>query len=171
MLNNAPNDSNYRQGLYIPENKDKVYKLNSKGGVYYRSSWERKVMVFLDKNEKVKEWAVEAVEIPYQLIEEKEYGQTKVSNKRYYPDFFYKLEKEDGTFKKICLEVKPFKQTQPPKINSNKNITKKQLKNYEYDIKEWKKNLCKWRSAIEWCKKKDFDFKILTEKELNKLKV
>lgn len=50
MINNAPNspkknngEAKYHQGNYIPQNKDKVLKLNSKGGIYYRSSWEKKV--------------------------------------------------------------------------------------------------------------------------------
>lgn len=42
MLNNAPNSSKYHNGLYIPQNKDKLIKANTKGGVYYRSSWEKK---------------------------------------------------------------------------------------------------------------------------------
>lgn len=50
MINSAPKsprkrngDPKYHQGNYIPKNKDKVLKLNSEGGIYYRSSWEKKV--------------------------------------------------------------------------------------------------------------------------------
>jgi hypothetical protein len=42
MLNSKPNNSNYNQGNYIPQYKDKVLKLNNQGGIYYRSSWEKK---------------------------------------------------------------------------------------------------------------------------------
>jgi hypothetical protein len=37
MLNSKPNNSQYHQGLYVPKNKDKVIKLNSQGGLFYRS--------------------------------------------------------------------------------------------------------------------------------------
>ena len=50
MINSKPNNKNYNQGNYIPKNKDKVIKLNTQGGVYYRSSWEKKIMTWLDYN-------------------------------------------------------------------------------------------------------------------------
>ena len=46
MINSAPSNSNYKQGLYVPNNKDKVIKLNSKGGLFYRSSWEKRIMIW-----------------------------------------------------------------------------------------------------------------------------
>ena len=42
MINSVPNNKKYHQGLFIPINKDKVIKLNSLGGLYYRSSLEKK---------------------------------------------------------------------------------------------------------------------------------
>ena len=42
MINSKPNNSNYHQGNYIPTNRNKVIKLNNQGGIYYRSSWEKK---------------------------------------------------------------------------------------------------------------------------------
>ena len=56
MLNSKPNNSNYNQGNYVPKNKDKVLKLNNNGGVYFRSSWEKKIMTWLDLNEKIIKW-------------------------------------------------------------------------------------------------------------------
>ena len=56
MLNSKPNNTNYNQGNYIPKNKDKVIKLNTQGGVYYRSSWERKIMTWLDNNSNISKW-------------------------------------------------------------------------------------------------------------------
>jgi hypothetical protein len=34
MLNSKPNNKKYHQGNYIPNNKDKVLKLNSEGGCF-----------------------------------------------------------------------------------------------------------------------------------------
>ena len=56
MLNSKPNNSNYNQGNYVPKNKDKVIKLNKDGGVYFRSSWEKKIMIWLDLKQEVVKW-------------------------------------------------------------------------------------------------------------------
>ena len=49
MLNTKPNNpTKYDQGNYIPRYKDKVMKLNNFGGIYYRSSIEKKIMTWLD---------------------------------------------------------------------------------------------------------------------------
>ncbi len=42
MINSKPNNSAYNSGLYIPINKNKVLKLNEQGGLFFRSSWEKK---------------------------------------------------------------------------------------------------------------------------------
>jgi hypothetical protein len=42
MLNSRPSNGKYDQGNYIPVNKDKLIKLNNQGGIFYRSSWEKK---------------------------------------------------------------------------------------------------------------------------------
>ena len=54
MLNSAPKQpTKYHQGLFTPNNKDKVVKLNSKGGLYYRYKLKQKMMIYLDNNEKI----------------------------------------------------------------------------------------------------------------------
>ena len=42
MINSKPNNPKYNQGLFTPKYKDKVIKLNNQGGLFYRSSLERK---------------------------------------------------------------------------------------------------------------------------------
>lgn len=43
MLNSKPNNNDkYYQGNYLPINKEKILKLNNQGGIFYRSSWEKK---------------------------------------------------------------------------------------------------------------------------------
>lgn len=43
MINSAPRQNGrYQQGLFVPENKDKLIKANSRGGVYFRSGLEKK---------------------------------------------------------------------------------------------------------------------------------
>ena len=35
MLNTAPTNKNYKNGLYIPKNKEKIIKLNNQGGLFF----------------------------------------------------------------------------------------------------------------------------------------
>jgi hypothetical protein len=44
--------------------------------------------------------------------------------------------------------------------------TAKQMKNFEYALKMYNKNLSKWTYMIEYCQRKGFEFIIITEKVL-----
>ena len=72
---------------------------------------------------------------------------------KYWPDYF--VEFVDGT--KMVVEIKPYNQTKKP-INENC-----------WAAKEYTKNMCKWKATIEFCKKKGYQFKVLTEKTINQL--
>jgi hypothetical protein len=165
MLNSKPNNSQYHQGLYVPKNKDKVIKLNSQGGLFYRSGLEQKMMIYLDNNEKISMWGSENLKVPYTktewLSEAQEY---KTSEHTYYPDFYYELKREDGSISKVVAEVKPYSETIEPVLKQNP--TAKQLKNFEYALKMYNKNLSKWSYMIDYCQKKGFEFIIITEKLL-----
>ena len=66
MLNSKPNKRNkYKQGLFIPQNKSKVIKLNDQGGFYYRSGLELKLMIYFDTNPNILIWNPEIIKIPY----------------------------------------------------------------------------------------------------------
>lgn len=165
MINQAPNNSKYHQGIFYPKNKDKVIKLNALGGLYYRSSLEKKMMVYLDINEKIKFWGAEHLKIPYQKTEyHKESQDFRTTEHIYYPDFYYELIRDDGTILRTVAEVKPYSETIEPRLAQNP--TAKQMKNFEYALKMWNKNLSKWQYMIDWCEKKDMKFVIITEKLL-----
>lgn len=168
MLNSKPiAKGKYDQGLYVPKNKNKVIKLNNLGGLYYRSGLEKKMMIYLDNNGQIKNWGAEHITIYYTL---KSYNaklnETTETEHRYFPDFYYELIRSDGSVVKVIAEVKPVSDTRPPVAPSNP--TPKKLKNYEYSLKMWNKNLTKWKYAIEYCKMKGFEFVIITDEQLNK---
>ena len=73
-------------GRYIPSNKKK-YKGNPTT-IYYRSLWERKFMVYCDKNPRILEWGSEELIIPYRLP-------TDGRIHRYFPDFYVKVKRAD----------------------------------------------------------------------------
>ena len=168
MINSAPKQpTKYRQGLYTPKNKDKVIKLNSKGGLWYRSGLEQKMMIYLDNNSKIVNWGAEHLSIPYEKTEyDNDTKDLKTTEHCYYPDFYYELLREDGTVMKVVAEVKPLSETMEPKLPHNP--TSKQLKNFEYSLKMYNKNLSKWTYMIEYCRKKGFEFIIVTEERLGK---
>jgi hypothetical protein len=141
-------NSKTKQGYFVPNNPQK-YK--GKMPIIYRSSWEKKVCIWLDNNENVIEWSSESIAIPYIL-----YG----SIKTYYPDF-YALIKKDGIIEKFIFEVKPKNLLKPP--SQPKIKTKKALENYQFQANEYAKNYKKLLSMKEWCSKNGFKYIYLTE--------
>ena len=139
----------YKQGIFKPINDNK-YK-----GTYpiiYRSGLELSFMRWADNNTSILEWGSESVIIPY--VKPNLNGNDKVH--RYYVDFNATLQTKDG-LKKYLIEVKPYKQTQPPK-HKGKNVV--------YESYMWAVNQAKWESAQKWCESNGYKFLILTEKDL-----
>jgi len=174
MLNSKPNNKNYTQGLYIPKYKEKVLKLNNQGGIYFRSSWEKKFMIYLDHNSNVKSWSSEGLKIPYQLIHN-ENGIPSIKNHTYYPDFCYTILLKNGDVKTVIAEIKPQKEyknvldIKNGTLNIPENASVKKLKNLEYDIKTARRNSEKWETMIEWCNKKRYSFIVITEEHLKRI--
>lgn len=143
--------SKYRQGYFKPLNPKK-YKGNSTN-IIYRSSWEAKLLSYLDKHPDVLEWSSEEFCIGYKSpLDDKMH--------RYFPDAWAKIKSKSGEIKNFVIEVKPLKQTQPPKK------PKKETKRYLQEMHTWLINNSKFNAAEEYCKKKGWIFIILTEKEL-----
>ena len=175
MLNSKPNNKNYHQGNYIPKNKDKVIKLNTSGGCYYRSSWERIIMKYLDFNENIIIWGTENLQIPYQM-KHFENGNTTIKEHSYFPDFYYQMRMNDGSVKSVVIEVKPMKEYKMVQDLNEGRLTipensMKKLKNFEYDLKMAYKNKTKWETMIAWCDKKGYEFIIVTEDHLKKFNI
>lgn len=161
MINQRPpQNSKYNNGLYVPVFKDKIIKLNDKGGIWYRSGWELKVCVFLDHNPEVLKWGCEIIEIQYYDIAGKPH--------RYYPDFYAEMRTDDpNIYKRMVLEIKPMAETKPPEVPKNANT--KALESFEYRVKTYQKNLYKWQRCKEFCVNRDLEFFIITEVHLNKM--
>ncbi len=139
------------KGKYQPS-YPKKYK-GDPTNIVYRSVWERKFMVYCDKNENILEWGSEEVIVPYRSPIDNRYH-------RYFPDFYIKVRESNGSLKKYLIEVKPKKQTREPKVQ------KRKTKAYIYEVTEYAKNMAKWKAAEEFCKDRMWEFKVLTEDEL-----
>ena len=139
------------KGKYQPS-FPKKYK-GDPSNIIYRSLWERKFMVYCDKNENILEWGSEEIIVPYRSPVDNRYH-------RYFPDFYIKYKDNNGKIKKSIIEIKPFKQCIEPKVQ------RKKTKGYVYEVVEYAKNQAKWKAAKEWCLDHGYEFKVLTENEL-----
>ena len=140
-------------GKYIPSNPKK-YRGNP-NQIIYRSLWERKVMVYCDKNDAIIEWGSEEVIVPYLSPMD---GRIH----RYFPDFYMKVRQADGSTKKFIIEVKPKSQCKQPIKNPKRRTTK-----WFNEVKTFAINQAKWKSAKEFCEDKGMEFKIFTEDHIN----
>ena len=136
---------------YKPLNPKK-YQGNP-NNIICRSSWERKFCMWADRKDNVVSWASEEINIPY--ISPKDNRVHK-----YYPDFLIKVKESNNRIKTYVVEVKPKKQTLPPK--KRKRITK----SYIYECQTYAVNQAKWKAAVEFCEDRMIQFKIITEDEL-----
>ena len=140
------------RGKYYPSFPRK-YKGDPRN-IIYRSLWERKFIVYCDKNTKILEWGSEEIALPYISPHD-----SRVH--RYFPDFYIKVQENTGKIKRYLIEVKPLKQTTKPKR------PKRQTKGYIREAFEYARNQAKWKAAREYCADRMWEFKVITEKELD----
>ena len=139
------------KGRFVPTNPKK-YR-GDPTNIIYRSRWEFDFMQYLDTHPDVLQWASEEIRIKYLSPKTRKW-------QNYIPDFLIEIKKIDGTTEKLLIEIKPFKETQPPdeKRKTHMQFLKESV---TYSI-----NRSKWAAAREWCRKNGVTFKIITEKEL-----
>lgn len=133
-----------------PKNPQK-YKGNVEN-IWARSSWEVKVMIWLDLSDNVIYWSSEELAIRYY---------NPIDNKihRYFPDFIVKVRKRDQSETVYVLEVKPEYQTKEP-------VKRKQTKKYLEEQVTYVVNQSKWKAATEFCKDHGWIFQVITERDL-----
>ena len=138
-------------GRFIPKYPKKY--IGDANNIIYRSSWECKLMSWLDQNPAIISWASEELTIPYI---------SPVDNRkhRYFPDFIVKMRTKDGTLKTMMLEVKPKKQTIQPE--PRKRVTKQ----YITEVTTYAVNQAKWKAATEYCLDRGWEFRLITEDHL-----
>ena len=128
----------------------KMYKGNLQT-VEYRSSWEKACFKWLDGREEVEWWASEEFVVPY-------YYDIDKKMHRYFVDLSIKWK----SGKLLLVEVKPKKQTTPPKTKRPKS---KQSLNEAYT---WIMNCNKWEAADKIAKDNGWEFVIWTEDDLKR---
>lgn len=146
------NSKTLSKGRFTPKNPEKY--MGDVTNIIYRSSWELKLLNFLDKHPSIIRYNSEETIIPYV---------SPVDNRihRYFPDFLVKKKGKDGKISTAIIEVKPASQTIPPM--KQKTINKR----YINEVMTYGVNQAKWNSAKKYCEDRGWEFLIFTEKELN----
>jgi len=143
------------KGFFTPTNPEKwISTTKGLGGgrIQYRSSYERKFMGWADTCPDVLKIASEEVVVPYR---------SPLDGKihRYYVDFYIMLQLPNGEIVEKLIEIKPAKETKMPR-------QKKNQKRYIQECKTYAVNQAKWEAARKVAKKNNWEFVIMTEKEL-----
>jgi len=139
------------RGKYRPKSPNKYN--GDPTNIVYRSSWELRLMNWLDSNNNVIKWSSEEVVVPYKH---------PITGRwhRYFPDFMAVMKDKNGTNRTYMIEVKPKKQVDPPEKKTK--ITKRYLQ----EVQTYAINSYKWKYAKEYCKDRNWIFIVITEKEL-----
>lgn len=142
------------KGEFTPKNPDK-YK--GKLPIIYRSSWEFRAMQMFDEHPNILAWSSESLQIPY-------YNPLAKRWTVYIPDFLVLYVDKDG--KQFCelMEIKPLKEvTGYQQINER---TGKPKRVSAHDRAAQAVNAAKWSAALEFCAKRQWSFRVVTEETL-----
>lgn len=138
------------RGKFTPKNPNKY--IGDVKNIVYRSNWERNIMRWIDKNPAILKWNSEEVVIPYICQTDKKWH-------RYFMDFYF--ETKDG--KKFLIEVKPKKETMPPKNPGRRT------KRYIQESLTFIKNQSKWKATEQFAFENNCVFQIWSEDDIKSL--
>lgn len=141
-------------GSFKPKNVHKYRGEISK--IHYRSNWEKFFMNYCDKNDLIEYWSSEEIVIPY-------FSNADGKKRRYFMDFYIKYK----TGEEYIIEVKPFKETQPPPKPAT--LTAGAKRRYMNEIYTFSVNQDKWKAALKYAEVNKLTFRILSERGLAKL--
>lgn len=136
--------SKYNQQYFVPKNPQ---KLIGNPTPFARSSWEVRVMHFLDQHPSVIQWASESVRIPYK-------NPLTGKNSQYVPDFLILYQDKSGVRRAELVEVKPKKEAMVESATSRRDKAALIL------------NTAKWAAAMMYAKKNGLTFRVITEDDI-----
>jgi hypothetical protein len=145
-------EKKYVQNYFRPINPQKY--VGDVNDIVYRSSYELKAFHWCDRTSEILEWSSETIIIKY-------FDPTTNKIRRYFPDLYIKIRDKTGVIKRYIIEIKPKRQTEPPKPSA-----RKKSKTYLNEMTTYQKNLAKWSAAENFCKENGLEFIKITENEL-----
>jgi hypothetical protein len=121
--------------------------------IIMRSSWETRFAIWCDHNPSILKWSSETTIIPYICP-------TDNKMHRYFVDFKIQVKDKNNIINTYLVEIKPFKQTQPPENQHRKT------QRYINEVLTYGKNQAKWNAARQYCQQRGYQFLVITEKQL-----
>jgi len=164
------------QGYYNASNKEKY--IGDPNLIIYRSSWEFAFCKYLDMSPSVKRWSSEPISIPYydrvsKLEECARLGLDPNSPanwqvKNYNTDFWYEVDKGDGKYEKIFVEIKPAHKLKKP-VPPTKDAPLKVQRIFNTAAREYLINEAKFAALKAWAEKNGSKFYVFTEHTLKRI--
>jgi len=139
------------KGKWRPKNRNKYEGDPTK--IVYRSLWERQAFRWCDNNDDIKSWSSESVVVPYR-------SQVDGKNHRYFVD----LKITFNNKRTVLVEIKPKRQTKPPKKNKARTSRR-----YLKEAMTYGTNTSKWTYAKAYAEDRGWEFQIWTEDTLRDL--
>ena len=136
----------FHKRRYVPIFPEKY--AGDTSNIVMRSSWETRFAIWCDKNAQIVKWSSEETIIPYVSPVD---GRVH----RYFVDF--KIQTVNN--KTYLVEIKPMYQTLPPQ-------SKRKTKKFLTEASTYMVNQAKWESAKRFAKARNWEFIVITEKEL-----
>jgi hypothetical protein len=136
---------NFAQGIFVPKNPEKYV---GKHKPKYRSGWEMTMMLFLDSNPSILQWASEPIFIPY-------IHPLTGKKANYIPDFLVVYENKYKQRIAEIVEIKPKKQS----LIESRTASAK-------DRAIVAVNHAKWAAAMIFCKRSGMTFRVITEDDI-----
>ena len=146
-----------KHGVFTPKNLAKYVGTQLP---VYRSSWELRAFMALDRNENIAKWGSENFIIPY--VDTTRNNETH----RYVVDIFFEIKDytKDGHPIKWLLEIKPENQAVIKQSKRGKSPDKLIAESIVVA-----RNHCKWKAAVGFCRARGWHFGVYTENGINKL--
>jgi len=138
------------RGKFTPKHPEKY--VGDVKNIVYRSLWERNTFRWIDTNTSIVRWNSEELVIPYIC-------ETDNKVHRYFMDLWFQT--KEG--KNYIIEIKPKRQTQPPKTPQRKT------RRYIKESLTYVKNRSKWKAASEFAFDRGWKFEVWTEDTLKSL--
>ena len=154
-IKNVKPNGKFRSGKFVPQHPEKY--IGDADNIIYRSSWEGRFCFYCDQNPNILRWASESIPIKYwNPIDKKEHT--------YYPDYYIKVKKVDGTEESWIVEVKPSAQYELDKKPQFKgNQTEKRINSHNAQMETWIINRAKMDAAMKFAEFNGYKFGAVNE--------
>ena len=146
----TPHNKKFKQGFFVPRHPAKcinVMEMPEPTAITYRSGWEQQFFEKCDDTDGIIRWGSEIIKILYK-------NPIKKRTSFYVPDLYIEYLDTSKKLHKMLIEIKPLNQS---KLSETSN---------GYDKLQFIMNTYKWASAVEFCKKRGIEFKVMGANEL-----